>query len=463
MSEQPPPERAEPLARAHDHALRWLASLDARDIPPSADAAEIAERLGWDLPDGPADPSEVVDLLASACEPGLTAMPSGRFFGFVIGGTHPAAVASDWLVSAWDQNAELRTVTPATTAVEDVAGAWVTDLLGLPADSAVGFVTGGTMANFTCLAAGRDAVLARAGWDIAERGLVGSPGVRVIVGEERHDSVDLVLRYLGLGAPEPVAADEQGRIEVDALRRALESGDDRPTVVALQAGNVHSGAFDPFPEAIALAHEHGAWVHVDGAFGLFAAASPRHRHLIEGYEAADSWATDAHKTLNVPYDCGISIVRDAAARRAAMSMAGAYLIRDDTAGDPFEHVPELSRRARGLPVCAVLRSLGRSGVADLVQRLAGHATAFAEGLATMPDAHVLNDVVFTQVCAAFGDDERTRDVVRRMMEDGTAWTSGSTWRGRAVLRIAVSNWSTTDGDVERTLAALRRAVAESGG
>jgi glutamate/tyrosine decarboxylase-like PLP-dependent enzyme len=462
VSEQPPPERAAPLAKAHDHALRWLASLDTREVPPKANADEIADRLGRELPDGPTDPTEVVDLLASACEPGLTAMPSGRFFGFVIGGTHPAAAATDWLVSAWDQNAGLRTVTPATTAVEDVAGAWVTDLLGLPADSAVGFVTGGTMANFTCVAAGRDAVLAQAGWDTAERGLVGSPGVRVIVGEERHDSVDLVLRYLGLGAPEPVAADEQGRLDVNALRHALQKDEGQPTIVALQAGNVHSGAFDPFPEAIALAHEHGAWVHVDGAFGLFAAASPRHKDLIEGYEGADSWATDAHKTLNVPYDCGISIVRDRAALRAAMSMVGAYLIRDDTAGDPFEHTPELSRRARGLPVWAVLRSLGRSGVADLVDRLVGHATAFAEALADIPDAEVLNDVVFTQVCAAFGDDDRTRDVVRRMMQDGTAWTSGSTWRGRAVLRIAVSNWATTDRDVERTLEALRRAVAESG-
>jgi glutamate/tyrosine decarboxylase-like PLP-dependent enzyme len=318
------------------------------------------------------------------------------------------------------------------------------------------------LANFTGVAAGRDAVLAQAGWDTAERGLVGSPGVRVIVGEERHDSVDLVLRYLGLGAPEPVAADEQGRLDVNALRHALQKDEGQPTIVALQAGNVHSGAFDPFPEAIALAHEHGAWVHVDGAFGLFAAASPRHKDLIEGYEGADSWATDAHKTLNVPYDCGISIVRDRAALRAAMSMVGAYLIRDDTAGDPFEHTPELSRRARGLPVWAVLRSLGRSGVADLVDRLVAHATAFAEALADIPDAEVLNDVVFTQVCAAFGDDDRTRDVVRRMMQDGTAWTSGSTWRGRAVLRIAVSNWATTDRDVERTLEALRRAVAESG-
>jgi glutamate/tyrosine decarboxylase-like PLP-dependent enzyme len=364
------------------------------------------------------------------------------------------------LTSVWDQNAGLRTVTPAATAVDDVAEEWVLDLLGLPEGSAVGFVTGGTMANFTCLAAARDAVLARSGWDVGAHGLVGSPGMRVLVGAERHDSVDLVLRYLGVGAPELIAVDAQGRIAAAALREMLEAGDGRPTVVALQAGNIHSGAFDPFEEAITVAHEHGAWVHVDGAFGLFAGAAPAYRHLVHGYEAADSWATDAHKTLNVPYDCGLAIVRDRSALRAAMSMHGDYLIHD-ASGDPFEKVPELSRRARAFTVWAVLRALGRSGVAELVERLACHARAFADGIAGIEDAEVLNDVVFTQVCAAFGDDARTLDVVRRMLEDGTAWTSGSVWRERAVLRISVSNWSTTDADVERTLEALRLAVAAS--
>ncbi len=454
------PDVAEALARAHEHALRWLAALPDRGVPPAASVAEVAAALGRELPDGPTGPVEVVDQLARAAEPGLTAMPSGRFFGFVIGGTHPAALAADWLTSAWDQNAGLRTVTPAATAVEDVAEDWVLDLLGLPGGSAVGFVTGGTMANFTCLAAARDAVLARAGWSVGVNGLVGSPGLRVLVGAERHDSVDLVLRYLGVGAPEVVPVDTQGRIDAAALREMLEVGDDRPVVVVLQAGNVHSGAFDPFDEAIAVAHEYGAWVHVDGAFGLFAAVAPSYRHLVGGYEAADSWATDAHKTLNVPYDCGLAIVRDPTALRAAMSMHGDYLI-PDAAGDPFEKVPELSRRARALTVWAVLRSLGRSGVAELVERLAGHAQAFADGIAAIEGAEVLNDVVFTQVCAAFGDDDRTLDVVRRMLEDGTAWTSGSVWHERAVLRISVSNWSTTDADVERTLDALRAAVASS--
>jgi glutamate/tyrosine decarboxylase-like PLP-dependent enzyme len=448
------------LDRAHARAAAWLDSLTDRPIPPRLRVADLVARLGPDLPEGPCDPADVVDLLAEASEPGLTAMPSGRFFGFVIGGTHPAALAADWLTSAWDQNAALRNVTPAATAVDDIAEAWVADLLGLEG-SAVGFVTGGTMANFTGLAAGRDAVLARAGWDVAARGLVGSPGVRVLVGEERHDSVDLVLRYLGLGAPEPVPADDQGRIDVTALRSRLEEGDGRPTVVSLQAGNVHSGAFDPFPDAIAAAHQHGAWVHVDGAFGLFAAASARHRHLVAGFEAADSWATDAHKTLNVPYDCGIVVVRDIAALRTAMSMAGPYLMTDAT-GDPFEKVPELSRRSRAVPVWAVLRALGRSGVSDLVDRMAGHAARFAAGISEIDGAEVLNEVDFTQVCAAFGDDARTLDVVSRMLADGVAWTTGSVWRGRAVLRISVSNWSTTDDDVDRTLAALRAAVTAAG-
>ncbi len=446
------------LDRAHRHAVDWLASLHDRPVPPRATADEVVLALGTDLPDGPTDPATVIDLLARACEPGLTAMPSGRFFGMVIGGTHPAALAADWLVSAWDQNAGLRALTPSPAAVEEVVEIWLADLLGLPAGSAVGFVTGGTMANFTCLAAARDEVLRRAGWDIVERGLIGSPGVRVLVGAERHDSVDLALRYLGLGAPEPVAADGEGRIDPQALDAALAQGDARPTVVSLQAGNVHSGAFDPFAESIAVAHRHGAWVHVDGAFGLFAGASPRLRHLVAGYDAADSWATDAHKTLNVPYDSGLAIARDGAALRRAMSMEGPYLVQQP-GGDPFEKVPELSRRARGLPVWAVLRSLGRHGVAALVEGMCERAAQFAEGIAAIDGAEILNDVVYTQVCVAFGPDERTREVTRRVLADGTAWMSGSTWHDRSVLRISVSNWSTSEDDVRRSLAAVRAAAA----
>jgi glutamate/tyrosine decarboxylase-like PLP-dependent enzyme len=447
------------LDQAVGHATRWLDSLDTRPVPPQASVAQVAKELGPELPDGPAPAAEVVDLLARACEPGLTAMPSGRFFGLVTGGAHPAALAADWLVSAWDQNTLLRLITPAAAAVEDIAGAWLLELLGLPAGSGVGFVTGATMSNFTCLAAARDALLHRAGWDVAQHGLTGGPRVRVLVGAERHDSVDLALRYLGLGAPEPVPADDQGRIDPGALAEALAAGPPGPTIVVLQAGNVHSGAFDPFEPAIAAARQHGAWVHVDGAFGLFAAASPNLRHLTAGYERADSWTTDAHKTLNVPYDCGIAIVADRAALRAAMTTRGAYFIQD-AAGDPLDTGPESSRRARAIPVWAVLRALGRDGVAGLVDGFCRHAAAFADGIAAIDGAAVENDVVFSQVCVSFGSDERTAQVAARLLADGTTWMSGSRWHGEAVLRIAVSNWSTTDDDVARSLAALRRAAAE---
>ncbi|WP_454730093.1 pyridoxal phosphate-dependent decarboxylase family protein [Cellulosimicrobium protaetiae] len=458
-------DRDAALLRAHEHAAAWLDSLATRPVPPRATVAEVVAALGTDLPDGPTRAADVVDLLATACGPGLTAMPSGRFYGMVIGGSHPAALAADWLTSAWDQNSALRTVTPAHTAVEDVTSAWLLDLLGLPATGAVGFVTGATTANFTALAAARGEVLRRAGWDVRRDGLTGAPRVRVLVGAERHESVDLALSYLGLGAPEVVVADDQGRISVVALEEALTDpaspstgGTGGPTIVVLQAGNVHSGAFDPFAAAVEVAHRHGAWVHVDGAFGLFAAASPSYRHLVAGYEGADSWATDAHKTLNVPYDCGLAIVADPAPLRAAMGMHGDYLIQSDT-GDPLDKVPELSRRGRAFPVWAVLRALGRAGVADLVDGFCRHATTFAEGMRALDGAVVLNDVVFTQVCAAFGDDARTQDVVRRVLDDGTAWMSGSRWHDRAVLRVSVSSWATTDDDVRVSLDALRRAAS----
>lgn len=452
------PRRDTGLERARLHAHAWLDSLDDRPVPPQASVEEIVKALGA-LPDGPGDSATTIDLLASACEPGLTAMPSGRFFGFVIGGTHPAALAADWLTSAWDQNSALRTVTPAHTAVDDTVGDWLTDLLGLPGEAAVGLVTGATMSNFTCLAAARDDVLRRAGWDVARDGLTGAPAVRVLVGAERHDTVDLALRYLGLGAPTPVPADGQGRIDPRALAEVLTAGGPAPTIVVLQAGNVHSGAFDPFAECVGLARQHGAWVHVDGAFGLFAAASPALRHLVAGLADADSWTTDAHKTLNVPYDCGISIVRDPASLRAAMGMHGDYLIQSDQ-GDPFDKVPEVSRRGRAFPVWAVLHALGRGGVADLVDGFCRHATTFADGVRAL-GGEVLNDVVFTQVCASFGSDERTRAVVDGLLADGTAWMSGSRWRDRAVLRISVSNWSTTDDDVRRSLEALDRVLAQT--
>jgi glutamate/tyrosine decarboxylase-like PLP-dependent enzyme len=446
------------LTRAAAHARRWLDSVPSRPVPAQVTVDDLVAKLGGPLPEEGVAPEVVVDLLAEGVEPGLVAMGSGRFFGFVIGGTLPAALAADWLVSAWDQNTGLRAVTPGTVAAEQVAGEWLVDLLGLPAGSAVGFTTGATMANLTGLLAGRRAVLDRVGWDVNTKGLLGGPAVRVIAGAERHDSIDLELRYLGLGAPELVAADEEGRLRADSLAAALE-GRDGPTIVVLQAGNVHSGAFDPFEEAVEVAHRHGAWVHVDGAFGLWAAASGRHGHLTRGVALADSWGTDAHKTLNVPYDCGVVIVRDPAALKAAVSLHADYLQHSDDALDPFDLVPELSRRARGVPVWAALRSLGRRGVVALVEQLVDRAQDLARGLAAIPGVEVLNDVVFTQVTFAVGDEARTAEVTRRLHDDGTAWITGSRWRDRPVLRLSVSNAWTDESDVQQTLEAVRRALA----
>ena len=450
---------AAPLERAVAHTEAWLASLPDRPVPPRSPIDEVAVGRGAALPAEPSDPAAVIDLLAAGVEPGLMAMPSGRFYGWVIGGTLPAALAADWLTSAWDQNSGMRFATPGTVAVEEAAADWLLDLLGLPDGADVGFVTGGTMANFTGLAAARQEVLRATGWDLDLLGLSGAPRVRVLVGEDRHGTVDLALRYLGLGTPTTVAADSAGRLRLDALADALSAASDGPTIVVLQAGNLHSGAFDPLPEAIELAHEHGAWVHIDGAFGLWAAASPRLRHLVQGHAGADSWATDAHKTLNVPYDCGIAVVARPAAVRDAMGMQASYLVHDEGPGDPFAKVPELSRRARGVPVWAALRSLGRNGVADLVDGLAANARALADGISAIEGAEIVNDVVFTQVCVAFGDDERTRAVTDRVLADGTAWMSGSRWRDRAVLRISVSNWSTDADDVAASVASVRRAAS----
>jgi glutamate/tyrosine decarboxylase-like PLP-dependent enzyme len=445
------------LDRAATHARDWLADIPTRSVPPKVDADQVIAALG-ELPDGPTDPADVVDLLARAVEPGLMAIGSGRFFGWVMGGTLPAALGADWLVSAWDQNTGMRYPTPGTTGVEEVAATWLLDLLGLPAASGVGFVTGATMANFTGLAAGRHHVLTKADWNLDRDGLTGGPKVTVLVGEDRHTSVDVALRYLGLGAPTPVAADDQGRIRPDALAAALAEVDG-PLLLALQAGNLHSGAFDPFAECVDLAHEHGAWVHVDGAFGLWAAASPGLEHLVEGMDRADSWATDAHKTLNTPYDCGIAIVRDPKPLRDAFGIQASYLIHAADHGDPLDRVPEMSRRARGVPVWAALRSLGRSGVAALVDGLAANAAAIAEGIAAVPGAEIVNDVVYTQVSVAFGDDARTRAVTEALLADGTAWMSGSHWAGRDVLRVSVSNWSTDPDDVAASVDAVRRAAA----
>ncbi|MBG6239698.1 glutamate/tyrosine decarboxylase-like PLP-dependent enzyme [Mycetocola sp. CAN_C7] len=449
------------LDRAFAHSMEWLASLPTRPIAPRSTADEVGAHTSGPLQDGPASAVDVIDELAALAEPGLMGIPSGRFYGWVMGGTLPAALAADWMVSAWDQNTGIRYATPATAAIEEAAGRWLLDLLGLPSGSGVGFTTGATVANFVGLAAGRASVLADVGWDLNADGLAGAPRITVLVGEERHTSVDLALRYLGLGSPTAVASDDQGRLRPDALEAAIAQVNG-PVIVCLQAGNLHSGAFDPMRESIELAHGHGAWVHVDGAFGLWAAVSPRYAAHLDGLALADSWATDAHKTLNVPYDCGLAIVAKPHLLRSAFGAHTDYLIHDEAVGDPFERVPEMSRRARGVPAWAALRSLGRSGAIALVERLAATARDLADGLSALPGVEVLNDVVFTQVCLAFGSDERTRRVTQALIADGTVWMSGSRWQGRDILRISVSNWSTDAADVATSIDAVRRAMDQAG-
>jgi glutamate/tyrosine decarboxylase-like PLP-dependent enzyme len=454
------PAAGDALDLAVAAARSWLDSLESRPVPSDGDPEAAVARLGRRMPRSGEPPERVIERLVAAVEPGLMASPSGRFYGWVMGGTLPAALAADWLVSAWDQNAGMRDATPGTVAAEEIAGAWVLELLGLPPGSGVGITTGATMANLTGLCAARDEVLARVGWDVATRGLTGGPAVRVLVGAERHGSVDVALRYLGLGVPEIVACDAEGRLDAEALRRAL-AADDGPTIVVLQAGNIHSGAFDPFEPAVRYAHEAGAWVHVDGAFGLWAAVLPELANVTAGLADADSWATDAHKTLNVPYDCGVAVVADAAVLQRSMSVHASYLLVS-SAVDPHERVPELSRRARGVPMWAALASLGTDGVRDLVRGLVNAARAIATGVAAIPGARVLNEVVYTQVSVAFEDDERTRRVFARIVDEGRIMPSASVWRDTAVIRFSVSSWRTGPDEVRETVAAVERAARVAG-
>ncbi len=425
--------------------------------PGDVDLDRLRARLGL-LPDEPTPAAAVVDELADAVEPALVATTGPRYFGFVVGGALDAATAAEVLATGWDQPAFNPTTSPGAAVVEEVAGAWLTELLGLPAGASFGFVTGGQGANTVSLAAARHHVLGRAGWDVEAHGLAGGPPVRVVAGAERHATVDRSLRLLGFGAGvvEPVAADAQGAIDVAELGRVLAAGPAGPTIVCLQAGNVDSGAFDDLAAATAVAHEHGGWVHVDGAFGLWAAASPATRHLTAGVELADSWATDGHKWLNVPYDSGYAFCAHPEAHAAAMSFTAAYLTGHGVGGTraPSDYVPESSRRARGFATWAALRQLGRHGVADLVERCCALARRFADALAAVDGVTVANDVVLNQVLVGFGDDDRTDRVVARVQRSGECWMGTTTWHGRRLMRISVSNWSTTAADVDRSVAAI---------
>jgi glutamate/tyrosine decarboxylase-like PLP-dependent enzyme len=456
------------LMRALEIARDYIASRAERPVFPTASLAELRAALGGTLPDDPVEPNAVIDGLARAADPGLVTTTGPRYFGFVTGGALPAAVAAEWLVTAWDQNAGLNVMSPAAAVVEEVAAGWLVDLLGLPPSASVGFVSGCGMANATALAAARHELLRRGGWDVEAHGLNGSPRIHLFVGEEVHVSVLAALRLLGFGAEHAVRipADEQGRLRPEALAAGLAdvSG---PSIVCAQLGNVNTGAFDPLHEIAPIVKRRGGWLHVDGAFGLWAAASARLRHHTRGLEFADSWATDAHKWLNVPYDSGLVFVAHPAAHRAAMSMNANYLVRaQDEAREPMDWTPEASRRARGFSIYAALRSLGRRGVEDLVDRCCRLARLFAARLRTEPTIRILNDVTLNQVLVRVvpnsGDpDAATRDVLARVQAERICWLGGTRWHGMEAMRISVSNWSTTDEDVERSADSIIRAARQA--
>ncbi|MCV7219325.1 pyridoxal phosphate-dependent decarboxylase family protein [Mycolicibacterium elephantis] len=443
------------LAEFAERAGRYLSGLQTRSVPPTAEALEALSRFTEPLPERGTDAREVLRLLDEIGSPATVATTGGRYFGFVTGAVLPAALAANLLAGVWDQNGAYRVMSPVAAHLEEVAMGWLLDVLGLPADAGAGFVGGATTANIACLAAARHALLRDAGWNVEEDGLFGAPRIRVVVGDEVHTSVLKALSLLGLGRSriERVPVDGQGRMRADAMPEL--SGD---TVVCIQAGNVNTGAFDPAEEVCAAARAAGAWVHVDGAFGLWAAASPRLAPLAAGFAAADSWAADAHKWLNVPYDSGIAFVRDAEHLRAAMSVGAAYLLAGDDR-EPCHYTPDMSRRARGIEIWAALRALGRAGTAELIERCCRHAARFAEGFRAAGH-QVLNDVVLNQVLVSFGDDETTRRVVAGVQADGTCWFGGTVWQGRAAMRVSVSSWATTDEDVERSLAAVLRVAAD---
>jgi glutamate/tyrosine decarboxylase-like PLP-dependent enzyme len=438
----------------------YLESLERRPVFPQVTPEELRATLGGPLPEHPVEATRVITELAAAAEPGVVAMGSARYFGFVIGGELPAALAADWLTSAWDQNAGLYVGGPSASIVEQVARDWLLEVLRLPEHSSIGLVTGTQMAHVTGLAAARFHVLDAAGWDVSRDGLSGGPRVNVIVGDKRHITVDRALRLLGLGAPTAVAADDQGRMRADALREEL-ARTKGPTIVCAQAGEVNSGAFDPLDEIADAAEAAGAWLHVDGAFGLWAAVSPLLSHLVAGIERADSWTTDAHKWLNVPYDSGIVFCAHPESHRAAMAVHADYLIQDEGARrvrDQMDWVPEFSRRARGFAVYAALRSLGRSGLVELVERSCRAAATFAKRIAELDGAEVINDVVLNQVLFRFEDDAKTDEVLARVQASGRVWMSGTVWQGRKAIRLSVSNWQTDDAEIDVAVDAFRDAA-----
>jgi glutamate/tyrosine decarboxylase-like PLP-dependent enzyme len=452
------------LARAAAIAAGYRASLPERRVAPPTDLGELRSAFGGPLPDGPTSPEDVLAALVTAAEPGLVATAGPRFFGFVIGGGLPAATAADVVAAGWDQCAFNAVLSPAAVAAEEVAGSWLKELLGLPATASVGFVTGGQQANTVGLAAARHHVLDEAGWDVERDGLNGAPRIRILAGTERHATIDRALRLLGFGdaALEPIAVDRSGAIDLGELARAISAGAGGPTIVCLQAGNVNTGACDDLRRGCEVGHAAGAWVHVDGAFGLWAGASPTTRHLVDGVELADSWACDGHKWLNVPYDSGYVFCSRPEIHTAAVSYTAPYLVGSRT-GSPASGGADLtlesSRRARGFATWAALRELGREGVAELVDRCCRLARRFAAGLAD-GGATIANEVVLNQVLVHLGDDATTDRVVEEVQAEGTCWMGGTSWRGRRYMRISVSNHATTEEDVDRCVGTILRIAKE---
>ncbi len=457
-------DERELLARTAEIAADYLASVPDRPVFPDVADDDLRTALGGPLPAAGSAPLELTEELARSADAGLVSSQGGRYFGFVTGSSLPAALAADWLTSTWDQNLAFAVMSPAAAVIEETAGRWCAELLGIPASASFAFATGTQMAHVTCLAAARHHVLAGAGWDLTENGLAGGPPISVVVGAQRHVTIDRALRFLGIGRSQIVVvdADDQGRMDADSLAEALGrlTG---PAIVCAQAGEVNTGASDPFERIADLTRGAGAWLHVDGAFGLWAAASPRHRHLVAGHEAADSWSVDAHKWLNVPYDCGIAFCARPESHRAAMSMQAAYL-EESPAGalrDPADWTPDSSRRARSIPVYAAIRQLGSTGIAELVERCCELARKVEAGLARLPGCEILNDVVLNQVLFRFADDAETSSVLARLQAGGEAWMGSTTWAGRPAIRLSVSGWRTTRDDVERTIAAFEAALAAS--
>ncbi len=453
-------DERELLRRTAELAADFVESLDERPVFPTTPVEDMAAALGGTLPDEPSDPLEVVEFLAREAERGVVATAGPRYFGYVTGGALPATVGADWLTTVWDQCAGLGVLGPSAAVVEEIVGDWLIELLGLPADASFAITTGCQMAHVTALAAARHHVLAARGWDVRDRGLAQSPPITVVVGRLRHVTVDRALRLLGIGGAQlaVVDADERGRMRPQALRETL-AGIEGPAIVCAQAGEVNTGSYDPFTEIAEIVRETDAWLHVDGAFGLWAAVSPSRRHLLDGVGEADSWATDGHKWLNVPYDCGLAFCANTAAHNASMTMKASYFEgQGKWLRDAVDWTPESSRRARAFTVYAALRSLGREGLADLVDRCCDLAQRFATSIAAIPGCEVLNDVVINQVLFRFADDEATNAVLADVQAGGEAWMGGTTWEGRSAIRVSVSGWRTSAADIDRTVAAFETTV-----